>query len=93
MKYILGVVFAVAAFGQHYEIGADIGYGIYRDGSIIASTETAQAGVRNRFAAGITLWMRLRITARASFAIFFTTPTRSSRRPVSKPISRASRIR
>jgi opacity protein-like surface antigen len=55
MKYFMGVIFTVAAFGQHYELGADIGYGIYRDGSIISSTETARAGVRNRFAAGITL--------------------------------------
>jgi hypothetical protein len=51
----LGLIFAVAAFGQQYEIGASIGYGIYRNGSIVSSTETAQAGIRNRFAAGIML--------------------------------------
>jgi hypothetical protein len=55
MKFLLGVIFSVAAFAQHYEVGADIGYGIYRNGSIISSTETARAGIRNRFAAGITL--------------------------------------
>jgi len=55
MKYLLGVIFTVAAFGQNYELGANIGYGIYRNGSIISSTETARTGVRNRFAAGITL--------------------------------------
>jgi opacity protein-like surface antigen len=55
MKHVLGLIFTVAAFGQHYEIGADIGYGIYRNGSIISSTETARAGIRNRFAAGIRL--------------------------------------
>ena len=55
MKYVLGLMFSVAAFGQQYEIGANIGYGFYRNGSIISSTETAEAGIRNRFAAGITL--------------------------------------
>jgi opacity protein-like surface antigen len=55
MKYTLGLLFAVAAFAQHYEIGADIGYGIYKGGSIYSSVGTAQASIRNRFAAGITL--------------------------------------
>ena len=45
----------MAAFGQHYEIGAEVGYGIYRSGSIISSVGTAQAGIHNRFGAGITL--------------------------------------
>ena len=40
---------------QQYEIGADVGYGFYRDGSIYSSAGTAQAGIRNRFAAGIML--------------------------------------
>jgi len=43
---------AGAAFGQPYEIGADIGYGIYRDGTIYAPGGDARAGIRNRFAAG-----------------------------------------
>jgi len=55
MKYI-GVLFLTgAAFAQQYEIGADIGYGLYRDGSIYSASGTAQAGIRNRFAAGIIL--------------------------------------
>lgn len=50
------LLFAGAAFAQQqYEIGADIGYGIYRDGSIYSSSGIAQAGIRNRFAAGIIL--------------------------------------
>jgi opacity protein-like surface antigen len=53
MKYAIMVFFAGAAFGQQYEIGADIGYGIYRDGTIFSSSETVQVGIRNRFAAGI----------------------------------------
>src|SRR5580658_6050147 len=53
MKYAIMVFFVGAAFGQQYEIGADIGYGIYRDGTIFSSSETVQAGIRNRFAAGI----------------------------------------
>lgn len=44
-----------AAFGQQYEIGANIGYGFYRNGSIYSDSGSAQAGIRNRFAAGITL--------------------------------------
>jgi hypothetical protein len=55
MKCLLGMLFAVAVFGQQYEVGADVGYGIYRGGSIYASGESAQAGIRNRFAAGIFL--------------------------------------
>ncbi len=53
MRYALLFFFASAAFGQQWELGADIGYGIYRDGTIFSSTETIQAGIRNRFAAGI----------------------------------------
>jgi opacity protein-like surface antigen len=52
----LGFFFAGAVSGQQqYEIGADIGYGFYRDGSIYSASGTAQAGIRNRFAAGIVL--------------------------------------
>jgi hypothetical protein len=47
--------FAAAAFGQQYEIGADIGYGLYRDGSIYSPSGSVEAGIRNRFAAGIML--------------------------------------
>jgi opacity protein-like surface antigen len=55
MKYLTGIIFAVAAFGQQYEVGANIGYGFYRNGSIYSADGTAQAGIRNRFAAGLTL--------------------------------------
>ena len=55
MKYSVVVFFAGAAFAQHYEIGANIGHGVYRDGSIYSTSGTAQAGIRNRFAAGIIL--------------------------------------
>jgi outer membrane protein W len=55
MKYFLGIFFAVAAWGQKYEAGADIGYGIYRNGTILSAAGTAEAGIRNRFAAGIDL--------------------------------------
>lgn len=49
------LLFALVAYGQQYEVGADIGYGWYRDGTIYSSTETVKAGIRNRFAAGIDL--------------------------------------
>ncbi len=38
---------------QQYEIGADIGYGFYRNGTIYSNGGNAQAGIRNRFAAGL----------------------------------------
>jgi hypothetical protein len=53
---ILGVLLlATAASGQQFQLGAVIGYGLYRNGSIFSSERTAQAGIRNRFAAGILL--------------------------------------
>jgi len=54
-KYLNAILFAAAALAQPYEAGADIGYGLYRGGSIYSSAGTAQAGIRNRFAAGIIL--------------------------------------
>lgn len=55
MKYLLGIILTVGAFGQPYEIGADIGYGVYRNGTIFSSAGSIDAGIRNRFAAGIDL--------------------------------------
>jgi opacity protein-like surface antigen len=55
VRVAIFILFAGAAFGQQYEIGADIGYGIYRSGSIYSDFGTLQAGIRNRFAAGIVL--------------------------------------
>lgn len=55
MKYVWLFLLAAAAHAQQYEFGADVGYGIYRNGSIFSSTETATAGIRNRFAAGLFL--------------------------------------
>jgi opacity protein-like surface antigen len=55
MKLVVVISFAGAAFGQQYEIGANLGYGFYRNGTIYSASETAQAGIRNRFAAGIIL--------------------------------------
>jgi opacity protein-like surface antigen len=56
MKYLAAIVFAAAvASAQPWELGADIGYGVYRDGTIFSDQGTAQAGIRNRFAAGIVL--------------------------------------
>jgi opacity protein-like surface antigen len=55
MKQAVGIILALAAFGQQYEAGADIGYGFYPHGTIYSAEGTAQAGIRNRFAAGVTL--------------------------------------
>lgn len=37
---------------QPYMLGGSIGYGWYRDGTIFGAGSSAQAGIRNRFAAG-----------------------------------------
>lgn len=54
-RYFVAILFAAAVSAQQYEVGATIGYGVYRDGSIYFDSGTAQAGIRNRFAAGIFL--------------------------------------
>jgi len=55
VRFLLGIAFAASLFAQRYEIGADIGYGFYRNGTIFSADGTAGAGMRNRFAAGIDL--------------------------------------
>ena len=54
LRYFAIVLLAGAAWAQtQYEIGADVGYGIYHNGTIFSPQGTAQAGILNRFAAGI----------------------------------------
>lgn len=55
LKYLSLTFLVGRAFAQQYEIGATIGYGIYHDGTIFSSSGSAEAGIRNRFAAGILL--------------------------------------
>lgn len=55
MKYLVGIVLSIAAFGQQYEVGANVGYGWYRNGTIYSDNGSVEAGMRNRFAAGIDL--------------------------------------
>jgi len=55
VRYAVLALFAAAAFGQQYQIGADIGYGFYRNGTIYSTAGNAEAGIRNRFAAGLVL--------------------------------------
>ena len=62
MRYFAFILFATVAcdfptvaWAQPWELGADIGYGVYRDGTIFSDVGTAQAGILNRFAAGIVL--------------------------------------
>ena len=55
LKCLVMILFADSAFAQQYEIGATIGYGIYPSSTIFSSSATAEAGIRNRFAAGIFL--------------------------------------
>ena len=49
---IVFVICASSCLAQRYELGGAIGYGVYRNGSIYAPDGKAQAGIRNRFAAG-----------------------------------------
>ncbi|MDR3703057.1 MAG: hypothetical protein P4L56_25650 [Candidatus Sulfopaludibacter sp.] len=55
MRYLAVLLFAGAVWGQHYEIGATVGYGVYNNGTIFSAAQTVQAGIRNRFAAGINI--------------------------------------
>jgi Outer membrane protein beta-barrel domain len=50
---LLAVVASPLMRAQRYEFGADIGYGFYRNGTIYSPEGSVQAGIRNRFAAGI----------------------------------------
>ena len=52
LNLLAGLVCTGACFAKHYEIGGAIGYGVYHNGSIISPGGTADAGIRNRFAAG-----------------------------------------
>ncbi len=71
MKCWLAVFFAVSAFGQEYYAGANIGYGFYRNGTIFSSEGTAQAGIRNRFAAGIDIGQDFSEYVSAMFSYLF----------------------
>jgi hypothetical protein len=49
---VFALLAAPWAFAQSFEFGGTIGYGIYRNGTIFGAGSTAEAGIRNRFAAG-----------------------------------------
>ena len=59
LKCVIAILFAAVAAAQQpeeqYEMGATVGYGVYRDGSVFSAFGTAKAGIRDRFAAGILL--------------------------------------
>src|SRR5690348_13930462 len=42
---ILAVFLTGMTYGQQFEIGADIGYGVYRNGTIYSASGSAQAGM------------------------------------------------
>jgi len=71
MKYLLGFIFAACAFGQTYEVGANIGYGFYRNGSIYSDSGSVTAGIRNRFAAGIDLGYEFSNYVSAQFSYLY----------------------
>lgn len=58
-RYFIAVFLVSAAcYAQQYEVGADVGYGFYRSGTILSSSGTAEAGIRNRFVAGVMMVSR-----------------------------------
>ena len=72
MRYAIAVLlFAGAVFGQQYEIGATVGYGFYRNGTIFSDSGTVQAGIRNRFAAGVVLGDEFSDYAAAEFRYLY----------------------
>ena len=71
MKYWPVILFAATAFGQQYEAGANFGYGLYRNGTIYSSTGSVDAGIRNRFAAGIDLGYEFSNYVSAQFAYLY----------------------
>ena len=48
-KLAVGLVMAGACMAQTWELGAGVGYGSYRNGTITSPGGTADAGVRNRY--------------------------------------------
>jgi len=58
LRIFAAVLIVSGASGQQlqpFQVGAEIGYGFYRNGSIFSSEGRAEAGIRNRFVAGILL--------------------------------------
>jgi len=93
MKCWIAIAFATAAFALEYEIGANIGYRFYRNGSIPSSNGTAEAGIRNRFAAGIDLGYEFSNYVSAQFSYLYHDGHPSSKLPGSSRTSRASHMR
>ncbi len=55
LGFTLGLFLPALIYAQQWELGGAAGYGIYRNGSIIAPDGTAKAGFRDRFAVGAVL--------------------------------------
>jgi hypothetical protein len=52
---LLTVVYAVRAFAQDAAVGIALGYGLYRNGSVLSSDGTVEAGFKDRFAVSFTI--------------------------------------
>ena len=48
LKILVVLSCAAACLAQQHELGGAIGYGVYRDVSVISPGETATAGIRNQ---------------------------------------------
>jgi len=72
VRYLIFVAFAATALAQdRYEAGANVGYGWYNDGTIYGAGVSAQAGIRNRFAAGIDLGWEFSDYVSAQFSYLY----------------------
>lgn len=71
MKRLAVLAFATSCLGQQREIGGDFGYGFYRNGTIYSSAQSAQAGIRNRFTAGVNLGYALANYVAARFSYLY----------------------
>lgn len=52
---ITAALMAATVCAQDFEIGANVAYGFYRNGTVFGAAESAKAGIRNRFGAGVLL--------------------------------------
>jgi hypothetical protein len=55
VRYLLLFALCTPVIAADFEAGANVGYGFYRNGTIYGAGATADAGMRNRFTAGVDL--------------------------------------
>jgi opacity protein-like surface antigen len=71
VRCLLLLVACTSAIAADCELGANLGYGIYRNGTIYGAGIDAQAGMRNRFSTGIDLTYDFSQYVAAQFAYLY----------------------